>query len=279
MVQLWANPLEFFPAWLFALMMPLAMAYNVVVLLTMALNGWAMYLLAGRRLAHAHWVPALMAGLVYMVFPVFQGHLFDGHIGLMVQWPVPLLLLCLFEYADRGGRRWFLGSLLFFLLACMGHTLQIIYVLAPLTALFVLARLYRRDFAGAARVASVGALAAGLLFLFLSPIMGETLRTPQYTEAGGFVRYSIDLLGLASPSFENPFWGGITAHSEAVLGSNLGEGSSYIGLLGGSLALIGVLSKRKTRWWLLVAFTAWLLALGPAAQGLQPTPYGVDCRL
>ena len=262
-VQLWANPLQFFPAWLFALAMPLAMAYNVTILLTMALNGWAMYLLAARRLAHEHRIPAWIAGLAFMVFPVVQGHLFAGHIGLMVQWPLPLFLLCLFEYADRGGWRRFLGALLFFLLGCMGHTLQIIYALMPLTALFALARLHRRHFIGAARAAWVGALGAFLLFLFLSPILGETLQTRQYTEAGGFVRYSIDLLGLVSPSFENPFWGGVAAHSQAVLGSNLGEGSSYIGLLGGGLALIGLFSKRRTRWWLLVACTAWLLALGP----------------
>lgn len=262
-VQLWANPLQFFPAWLFALVMPLAMAYNAAILLTMALNGWAMHLLAGRRLAHEHRAPAWTAGLVFMVFPIFQGHLFAGHIGLMAQWPLPLFLLCLFEYADGGGGRRFLGALLFFLLACMGHTLQIIYALMPLTALFALARLHRRDFIGAARAAWVGALGTGLLFLFLSPILGETLQTPQYTEAGGFVRYSIDLLGLVSPSFENPFWSGIAAHSQAALGSNLGEGASYIGLVGGGLALIGVLSKRRTRWWLLVACTAWLLALGP----------------
>ena len=262
-VQLWANPLQFFPAWLFALFMPLAMAYNLAILLTMALNGWAMYLLARRRLAHDHRVPALIAGLVYMIFPVFQGHLFAGHIGLMAQWAVPLLLLCLFEYADKGGRRWFLGSLLFFSLAWMGHVLQVVYAAAPLTALFMLARLHRRDFTGAARAAAVGLLGTGLLILFLSPILADTLRTPQYTQAGGFVRYSIDLLGLVSPSFENPFWGDIAAYSETVLGSNLGEGASYIGLLGGLLALIGVFSRRRTRWWLLVAFTAWLLALGP----------------
>ena len=262
-VQLWANPLQFFPAWLFAFVMPLPMAYNVTILLTLTLNGWAMYALARRRLPKGHRIPAWMAGLVFMVFPIFQGHLYAGHLGLLAQWPLPLLLLCLFDYADQGGRRWFLGSLLFFLLALMGHTLQIIYALAPLMILFALARLYRRDYAAAARVASVGLLGAGLLLLFLSPIFTETMHNSQYAEVGGHVRFSIDLLGLVSPSFANPFWGDIAGHSRAALGENLVEGSSYIGLLGGMLALIGVLRKRQARWWLLVAFAAWLLALGP----------------
>src|SRR5664279_3031209 len=44
-VTLWANPLQFFPAWLFAFVMPLASAANVQILLTLALNGWAMFYL------------------------------------------------------------------------------------------------------------------------------------------------------------------------------------------------------------------------------------------
>ena len=261
-VQLWASPLNFFPAWLFAFVMPLALAYNTAALLALTLNGWAMYLLARRRLPSDHPVPAWLAGLVFMVFPIFQGHLFAGHSGLLAQWPVPLLLLCLFDCADGSGRRRFFGSLLFFLLASLGHALQAVYVLAPLIALFVLARLQRRDFVAAARVTAVALLGMGLLLLFLSPVLGAA-QIPQYTQAGGFVRYSIDLLGLVSPSFANPFWGDIAAHSGAVLGRNLGEGASYVGLLGGLLALVGVLSRREARWWLLVAFVAWLLALGP----------------
>ncbi len=262
-VQLWANPLQFFPAWLFAFVMPLPMAFNVTILLTLTLNGWAMYALARRRLPKGHHIPAWMAGLVFMVFPIFQGHLYAGHLGLLMQWPLPLLLLCLFDYADGGGRRGFLWSLLFFLLALMGHTLQIIYALTPLMVLFALARLYRRDYAAVARVASVGLLGVGLLLLFLSPIFTETVQNSQYTEVGGYVRYSIDLLGLISPSFANPFWGDIAGHSRAALGENLVEGSSYIGLLGGLLAFIGLFNRREARWWLVVAFVAWLLALGP----------------
>ena len=292
-VQLWANPLQFFPAWLFAFVMPLPMAYNVTILLTLTLNGWAMYALARRRLPKGHLIPAWMAGLVFMVFPIFQGHLSAGHLGLLAQWPLPLLLLFLFDYADQGGRGWFLRSLLFFLLALMGHTLQIIYTLAPLMVLFALARLYRRDYAAAARVASVGLLGSALLLLFLTPLLAEMLQNPRYTRVGGHVRFSIDLLGLVSPSYSNPVWDDIAGHSRAVLRGNLVEGASYVGLLGGLLALIGVLRKRQARWWLLVAFAAWLLALGPllkvfnqplvvSAAGynaVAPLPYALAVKL
>lgn len=282
-IQLWANPLQFFPAWLFAFMMPLAAAYNASLLLSLTLNGWAMYLLARRRLGREGRFPPFIAGLIFMLFPTIQGHLFDGHAGLVAQWALPLFINCLFNYADYGGTRRFLLALLFFALSAMGHSLQVIYALTPLMALFMLARGARRDYVGLARSAAV--LIAGCLFLllFLSPILAPTLNEPRLTAVGGHVRYSIDLLGLVSPSFANPFWDDIARHSAQVLGANLGEGASYIGLLGGLLALVGILRRRAARWWLLVAFVAWLLALGPVLkvndQVLTATIAGFDAVL
>ncbi len=260
---LWANPLQFFPMWLFAFFVPLALAYNLGILLTLTLNGCAMHMLACKLLPREHRFPALIAGLVYLVSPVIQGHLFSGHAGLLVQWPVPLLLLFLFQYINSGGGRNFLLSVMFFFLAAMGHSLQSVYLLAPLAGLFFFARLFRRDYVGATRLILVGASGSLLLLLFLSPILSETLQTSQFPAAGGFVRYSIDLLGAVSPSFENPFWREIVSHSQRVLGVNLGEGASYLGVIGGLLALVGLFRRRETRWWLLVALVSWLLALGP----------------
>ncbi len=282
-VQLWANPLQFFPMWLFAFMMPLAAAYNVSLLLSLVLNGWAMYLLARRRLGADGPFPAFIAGVIFMIFPTMQGHLFDGHAGLLVQWPLPLLINCLFDYADYGGTRRYALALLFFVLAALGHSLQLVYALAPLVALFLCARLVRRDYVGLARCVAVAAVGCLLLLLFLSPILTQTLATPRVTQVGGHVRYSIDLLGVVSPSFANPFWDDIAGHSARVLGTNLGEGASYIGLLGGLLALIGVLRRRAARWWLLVALVAWLLALGPVLkvydQALTANIAGYDAVL
>lgn len=262
-VTLWANPLQFFPMWLLAFVFPLATAYNITILITMALNGWAMYILARYRFNHAHHTPALITGLIFMLFPVFQGHLFDGHAGLMVQWAVPLLLYALFQYVETGARRWLVWAVLFFVLSPAGHMLQIIYLLLPLMLLFLCARLYQRDYVGANRVFWVGVLGSIVLGIYLLPVIGDTLQTPEYTEAGGFIRYSVDLLGVASPSFLNPFWGDIASHSSTVLGINLAEGASYIGVFGGVLAVIGIFSRRESRWWLWVAFIAWIFALGP----------------
>ncbi len=124
-VILWSDPLQFFPGWLFALFMPLPAAYNLFVLLTLALNGYAAYWLVEKllrsseqnsaassspfsglvfpssRIALAsggeHRYPALLAGLIFMAAPVIQGHLAGGHGGLLVQWPLPLLAYALLK--------------------------------------------------------------------------------------------------------------------------------------------------------------------------------------
>lgn len=262
-IQLWAHPLQFFPCWLFAFFMPLAAAYNLGIILTMALNGCAMYLLARRRLATNQRFPAFLAGLVFMLFPAIQGHLFGGHFGLLTQWQLPIFIILLFDYADYGGTGRYLGAVLFFLLCAMGHSMLVIFLLAPLSLMFLLARWYRRDYVGLARLAAVAALGCALLLLFLSPILAESLRDSALSAVGGYVRYSIDLLGVVTPSFANPFWRDIAAHAPAVLGTNLAEGASYLGLAAGSLALLGIFARREARWWLLVALAAWLLALGP----------------
>ena len=90
---LWAIPLQSFPVWLLAFVLPLPAAFNLTVLMRLALNGWAMHLLihdlTGKR------APALLAGLIFMLYPTFQGQLAVGHIGLLTLWPVPLYLYTL----------------------------------------------------------------------------------------------------------------------------------------------------------------------------------------
>src|ERR1700712_5610623 len=42
---LWSLPLQSFPAWAFTFVMSLSAAFNISTLLTLALNGWAMFFL------------------------------------------------------------------------------------------------------------------------------------------------------------------------------------------------------------------------------------------
>ena len=257
----------------------------------MALNGWGMYVLAQHLLKGAQG-PAILSGLVFMAAPTFQGHLGGGHAGLMVMWPVPLYVYALIrlqhsaddsrvaptvnpiwprrEASLRGcwGVRWFILAIVFFVLSAGGHILQLIYVLLPITAAFMLWQVWRRDWHGLLRTILINALGSLILLIFVLPIAQSTLDTPAYTEEGGFVRYSADLLSAVSPSFFNPLYASLD-YPRRVLGVNLEEGSSYVGLIAGALALLGLLFTRRdsqsvgARWWLLLALVAWVLSLGP----------------
>ena len=290
-VSLYANSLQFFPAWLFAFVMPLASAYNLTILLTMALNGWSLWFLlryllrvAGRAdvrpYNRASYLAALLAGVVFMAYPTFQGHLFDGHAGLMVMWPVPLYVYALLRLiAAKPGREaltWLALSVFLCWLSPSGHMLQAIYVLLPLVGLFWLAQVWRRDWRAAWRVFASGALGGVLLLLFLIPVLLDTFNSEAYTGTQGYVRYSADLLALASPSFMHPLFGNLT-YTGRVLGVNLGEGSAYLGVVAAILCVLAVLKFRAARWWLLLAFVAWLLALGPLLKIFdQPLQLGIE---
>ncbi len=270
-VILWASPLQFFPGWLFAFFMPLPAAYNLFALLTLALNGWAAYWLVwkltGVRPA------ALLGGLAFMTAPVIQGHLAGGHGNLLVQWPLPLLVYHLLRVGglllsvsgqDVSASSWrdIVWAVIFFVLTTMGHTLQLICAVLPLVAVIAVTLLIRREWRGLLRLVVTSIIGSGLLLLFLLPVLISTLATSAYTTEGGGVDYSIDLLGIVTPSFNHPLYGQLP-YTHAVLGVNIVEGSSYIGLVAGLLALLGVWKVKRARWWLLLALVTWVLALGP----------------
>jgi hypothetical protein len=274
-VLLWAHPQQFFPAWLFAFVLPLPTAANLAILLTMALNGWAMYWLALDRLKGLR-APALLAGVGFMAAPTFQGHLGGGHAGLMVGWPVPLYVWSLFRLRESGGWRWIALSVLFFVLSPGGHILQLIYVLLPITAVFALWLLIERNWRGLGRTILVGIIGCALLLVFVLPIARSTFNTPAYTNEGGFTRYSADLLSVVSPSFFHPVYS-VLEYPRRVLGINLEEGVSYVGIVAGVLLIIGVWKFRAARWWLALALVAWVLSLGPLLKIFdQPLRLSID---
>jgi len=258
-------PLYVLPMGVFAFVLPLALAFNLQVWLALALNGWAMWWLARSRLGADSMIPALLAGLIFMAYPAMQGHIADGHSGLIVMWPLPLYLWALFRLVERDRPRWFewLLAVVLFMLVPMGHILQSIYALAPVTGLFFLARLWQRDWRGAGRVVVVTLVGGVLYALYLLPVVLEVLSETAYSGTDGTVRFSLDALAIVTPSFFNPFYDAVLSYPRRVLGTNLTEGAAYIGLGAGLLAMIGFIGRRRARWWLLLALVAWVLALGP----------------
>ncbi len=259
-ITLWANPLQFFPAWLFALAVPVPVAYNVTLLLTMALNGWAMFTLA-RHLTQRSG-PAFLAGVVFLAFPTMQGHLGAGHAGLLVQWPLPLYVLALLHLREHASWRRVLVAALCFVLTAFGHTLQLLYATLPATLLFLLWLAVARDWRALRRTVAACALGVVALGLYLIPVASATLGTAAYADAGGAVRYSADLLAPVTPSFLHPLFGQLE-YTHRVLGINIDEGYAYVGIVAVLLAVVAVVKWPAARLWLLLALVAYALSLGP----------------
>src|SRR5690606_7178922 len=115
--------------------------YNLSVLLWLALNGWVMFVLAN-DLTGGRSGAAWLAGLIFMLFPTFQGQLAIGHSGLLVLWPVPLYIyamrrLQMPQSATRARWRWLALAALLFVVSLWGNLLLLIYLVGPVTALLL----------------------------------------------------------------------------------------------------------------------------------------------
>ncbi len=237
---------------------------------------------------------ALVAGVVFMAAPTIQGHLAGGHGGLLVQWPLPLLAWSLLRVTNllptssnttsnekNSGEglkpsptqrtaasllvtrySLLINATFFFVLTPLGHTLQLIYTVLPLLGVIALTTLFRRDWRALARLALVVVIGSGLLALFLLPVFSATLDTSAYVDEGGGVAFSLDLLGVVTPSFNHPLFGQWD-YTHRVLGVNIIEGSAYVGIIAAALGLLALWKSHAARWWLLPALVAWVLALGP----------------
>ncbi len=276
---LWSIPLQSFPVWLLAFIMPLGAAFNVTALLFLALNGTAMawfvriiFTAAERREGGSFSLrsaavngAAFLSGLIFMTYPAFQGQLAIGHIGLLALFPAPLLLAALFRLrasaaagvpAARPYGTILLGAILFAMCGWGGIVL-FLYLVAPLIGCFMLLLIVRREGRALRDTLITLCLGAALSAVFIVP----GLATPT-TDAGRSVQYSAALLSVVSPSFAHPVWGALLEYPRRVLGVDPFEGAAYIGVVAGALALIGLLREQRARFWGGMAALAWLLSLG-----------------
>jgi len=273
----WAHPLQYLPGAVLAFVLSPLTAFNVLLLVTLVLNGLAAYWL-GLELSGGLPIAALLGGLIFLAYPAVQGHLSVGHLGIITLYPLPVLARCLWCVWRRGAgwRTVVLGAAVF-ALAALAYISHPAYLLVPLVMVLGGAqflaergRIWRRGVPPREqpwlRAAAMIALGGLLLLPFYGPLLTAQgraeLRAMQET---GRVTFSADALGFVSPS---PFgalaeWGITPDFAREVLGTNSAEGTAYVGVIALGLVALAVLRRPQVRPWLWLALGAAVLSLGP----------------
>lgn len=274
----WSHPLQYLPGALVALVVSPLTAFNIMLLVTLALNGLAAFRL-GLEISGGRWLAAWLGGLVFMAFPAAQGHLAVGHLGILTLWPVPLLVICARRvlYGTASWRTVGWGAA-WFALAGLAYVSHLVFVILPLVVvwgLVLLARDRERLWTRGLPPREQRGLRLGAIFvlggLLLVPFYGPLLTSAGRAELGdvaetGRVAFSADALGFASPSPFGPLadLGLDLDYTHDVLGVNSAEGTAYLGVIAVGLAVAGMAAgRRELRGWLVVALGAMVLSLGP----------------
>ncbi|TMB46921.1 MAG: hypothetical protein E6J60_16060 [Deltaproteobacteria bacterium] len=149
-----------------------ALAYNAVLLLTFALNGWCGYFLL-RRL-HIRWWPAVCGGLIIEMLPIVADQL--GVLQSTVLFPIPMTLACLIRFG-RTGRVWpALGSALW-MAVCYHTSSNTALLFGPVALVGLLVFAGRRLFRLRAVIAlGLAALSAGLLIAPIAIVQSRVLK-------------------------------------------------------------------------------------------------------
>ncbi|GAB4411508.1 MAG: hypothetical protein Kow00106_05780 [Anaerolineae bacterium] len=273
----WAHPLQYLPGAVLSLVIAPLTAFNILLLITLTLNGLAAYWL-GLELSDGRRPAALLGGLIFLAYPAVQGHLSVGHLGIVTLYPLPVLARCLWRVWRRGAgwRAVVLGAAAFALTA-LAYIAHPAYLLAPLVILLGGAqflaergRIWRRGVPLReqpwGRAAAMIALGGLLLLPFYGPLFtAEGRAEMRAVQETGRVTFSADALGFVSPS---PFgvlaeWGIAPDYARDVLGTNSAEGTACVGVIALALAGLAVLRRPQTRPWLWLALGAAVLSLGP----------------
>ncbi|TVR53944.1 MAG: hypothetical protein EA425_02765 [Puniceicoccaceae bacterium] len=244
-------------------------AYNLYVILSFALSGYGMFLLA-RRLTGDQ-AAALLAGLVFCLFPKHFGHAL-GHLHIFSLHFIPFILLFFYRMCDEA--RWrevLLFSLFMALNALTSWTLAIMAGL--FCGLHLLLNARRLDWGRLAPRLTVGA--AFCLILILPGLRGIlSLRRNYSTATFGVeesITYSADLIAFFTPSFLHPFWGRFFRPFTETFSGNLTEATVYLGLpvfilAGAAWAWRLPDRERLVRMLWITAGAFLLLSLGPILQ-------------
>ncbi len=244
-------------------------AYNLIILLSLALCGWGMYLLADELLEQRH--AAFIAGLIYMAWPFRLSQL--DHPNLVATFWIPIFFLFLIRVLRDS--HWLDGLWAGVALALVGYTRwQLLIPVSMMTLIFMLGT--AKSWISHWRETVPRLVLAGVIgFVALLPpavmLVGEQLNS----DISADVIYeedernmSTDLLAYLTPSKRHFI---LNATMKPLVDSYYKERTpgrrypTYIGLSVLILAAIGLIKRwRETWFWLLMALVLIGLAAGMA---------------
>lgn len=237
----------------------LVLPYNLLILLTLALNGFCAFLLC-RRLTRAYW-PALVCGILFLISPYAGLKIEQGFLQKAILWWIPLFLLELIRWLETGRKRDAFGAGLAWTGMLLTYAPYAWYAM-PAGAIFFALRQRSLEPENGPNMrvrlralwpALLSALPAICLLMFLLPQAG--LDPTEGHIPAVIAEAPVGSLDLLHPFRFLPYAGFRSAVAELPLGL------SAVTLVA---ALIGLFRRNSWRWaFLALAFGTLLIALGP----------------
>ncbi|MBC7236829.1 MAG: hypothetical protein H5T69_13400, partial [Chloroflexi bacterium] len=267
-------------------------AYNLTLILSLALCGWAAFALL-RHLTH-HLSAALLGGIIYQAWPYRLSQL--GHPNLLSTFWIPIFILALLRTLEHRQRRDALFVGLAF--ALVGYTRWQLLIPATIMGSFLFAAWFwanrpskaegfRQPFKQAWQRLALGAAVALLLLLPPLVLLARELRGDlglQELFRQDEARSQADLMAYLTPQASHPLFGSWSRalYERYYADRQGGHYPAYLGLATFVLALIGLIRRPRQGWpWAALILFFGLLALGPllringVAYPRVPTLYGL----
>jgi hypothetical protein len=264
------DPLAAVLALPFSLTMGPVGAYNVSLVLQLALAGFFAYLLCLRICGD--FFAAVVGGVCFGFSPFLIGEAL-GHLSLVTAFPIPVYLLALDTLLRRADARWMSGvvtGLALFLTALAHYNYTVFCILLTAVVLCVDLAMDRSQLA--ARVwkplVTAGATFAALFSPLFWMMWANPAGRPRSRGLDLVEQHSAEVLGWIVPSWNHMVLGRYSrAWNEGLFGAGY-EGVVYLGPVILVLAAIGVWTgRRENRRWTTRLFVGamvfWGLSLGP----------------
>lgn len=237
-------------------------SFNVMVLLGLALGGWAQFLLA-RRLGVGRWA-ALVAGAAFSFGPFHVAHSVGGHLQLLgVHWVSLYLVALLGLFEAPSARR---GAAAAVLLALVTLTdWHLLLTAALLSLAFFLGHAFTDRFLLSGRRWGAIGIAAAAYALLAGPLLWKTVDlalSEELSPGRAAWLWSADAQTLFLPN-QHMLWGRYLEAWQRWTGDGV-EASAYLGVALIVLAAVAIRSRQRLALTLLLTGLAiGVLTLGP----------------